>query len=710
MHKAIKIIGLCSIVFALLTGPAVDAARTIDNIKFPPLHTIEIPDIEKIPLANGITLYILEDHELPVVRANVFLAAGSFLDPADKIGLGEITGDVMRTGGTARMSGDEIDEALEAIGASIEVNIGTTSGTAGMNILSEYSDTGLEILADILRNPQFNQDKIDLAKNRKRTEISSRNDEPFSVCIREFKKIIYGADSPYARQTEYATVNSITREDLIDFHNKYISPENVMIAVWGDFDKAEMTAKIKKYFGDWPKGAGKVPKLPEVNYEFKPGVHYIEKENITQSNILIGHIGGLTGDPDFFALTVANNVLGGSFGSRMFNEVRSKKGLAYSTGGMFTTNIAFPGIYYNYVITKLESTAEAIKAVMTEIRRMQTDPPTEEELQRAKSSYLNSFVFNFDSKGEIINRMMTYDYYDFPQDFLYTVKENIEKVTAADVIDVAKRRFHPDEMHIVVVGIQDQFDQPLSTFGRVDQIDISIPSGEVAEEVVVNEESLARGLELLKAAAGACGGIESFKKVTSISSKSDIALVLPQGKISISATSYNVFPDKSKEIVNTPMGEIVTVTDGETGWMQQAGNTMDMTSEQVAESKEDEFRNTMRIFQDLENPQFKAVFVKSEDFNGRPADIVKISSLDDAMSFKLILDSETHLPVGKMFFGNTIMGPGNLTHIISDYRDISGLKIPFSIIIESDGKATAEITLSELKINPAIPEDTFKRP
>jgi len=733
MRKVYKSIGCIAIVLLFMAGvtasadmtidniklpllnqnetPEVDSGgRTVDNIVFPPLNEIEMPEVDKVQLDNGIMLYILEDHDLPVVRASVRLAAGDYLDPADKVGLGEITGTVMRTGGTARMTGDDIDLALESIGASVEVNIGSTNGTAGMNILSEYADTGLEILADILRTPQFDQDKIDLAKNQMRTAISSRNDEPFTVCIREFRKVIYGADSPLSNQTEYATVNSITREDMVAFHSKYITPENVMIAVWGDFDKDEMIGKIQKYFGDWPKGGGVVPKLPEVSYEYKPGVHYIEKDDITQSNVLIGHIGGLTGDPDYFAMTVANNVLGGSFGSRMFNEVRSKKGLAYSTGANFSSNISYPGIYYNYVITKLGSTVEAINAVLSEVRRMQTDPPTEEELDRAKSSYLNSFVFNFDSKGEIIGRMMTYDYYDFPQDFLFTVKENIEKVTAEDVIDVAKRRFHPDQMHIVVVGKEDEFDQPLSTLGEVETIDITIPSGEVAEEVTINEETLARGMELLNQAVEACGGVENYKKVNSMTSSSNILLVLPQGEFSLSASTFTVLPDRSKEIVVTPMGEIVTVTDGEAGWMQQGGQVVDLPADQLEKAKEEEFRNTMMLFRGMENPEFKVVYIGTEDFHGQSADILKVFSADESVTFKLALDAETHLPIGKMFFGETMAGPGNLVQIISDYRDIAGIKIPFSVIIEADGKKSAEITTTEFKINADIPEGTFDRP
>ena len=333
MRKVIIFCGCLPFLFVLAVGLTANAGRTVDEIEFPRLNEIRMPEVEKVPLDNGIVLYLLEDHEFPTVKASVRLAAGAYLDPLDKIGLANITGDVMRTGGTARMTGDEIDEALESIGASVEVNIGATSGTAGMNILSEYVDTGLEILADILRTPQFVEDKINLAKTAERTNISGRNDDALEICIREFKKVIYGADSPYARHTEYKTIDNITRDDLVGFHKQYVTPENVMIAVWGDFKKKEMIDKISRLFGDWPAGAGKVPPLPEVDYEFKSAVHYIEKENINQSTVLIGHIGGLTGDPDFFALTVANDVLGTPLGGRMFDEVRAPQGSGLFDGG-----------------------------------------------------------------------------------------------------------------------------------------------------------------------------------------------------------------------------------------------------------------------------------------------------------------------------------------------------------------------------------------
>lgn len=710
MNKTIRVLGFLFILSIFLMGVNGFAGKSIDKIKYPPLHDLVLPQIEKIEMSNGMTLYLLEDHELPVVNASVRLAAGGYLEPVDKIGLAEMVGTVMRTGGTEKMTGDEIDELLESIGATVETYVDNASGGAYMNILSDKVDTGLEVLAAILRTPRFDQEKIDIAKSSERTNIASRNDEPFTVCIREFKKLLYGADSPFARHTEYATIASISRDDMFSFHKQNITPENVMMAVWGDFNKAEMVEKINKYFGDWAKGSGKTPPLPEVKYDFSSSVNYIEKKDLTQSSILLGHIGGLTADPDYFALTIANMVLGGDGnGGRMFNEVRSRKGLAYSTTGQFTSNISYPGIFYNYVITKLESTGEAIKAVRHEIERMQTEPPTAEELKIAKDTYLNSFVFQFDSKNEIINRMMTYDYYGFPQDFLQTAKTKIEQLTANDILDVAKRRFKPDQMHLVVVGNQANFDEPLSNFGEVNEIDITIPSGEVEEEIAINEETLARGKELLTKALTKCGGIDNFKRIKSFSSKSTFTLVLPQGEIALETSSIAVLPDKSKDIMTTPMGEIISCRNGETGWVQQAGQIMDQPADQIADAKEEEFRNSIMMFQN--SADLQVVFVKSSEFKGTPVEIVKVISPDGQKSFKLALDAKSFMPLAQMYFGETMMGPANLINTVSDYKEVNGVKIPHNIFIETDdGTKIGEVAIKSFKINPAIDESEFNKP
>ena len=447
-----------------------------NNLKYTPLGNIEIPEIERVTLDNGMQLFLLEDHELPLINASAMIRTGSVYEPADKVGLASITGTVMRTGGTTSKTGDQIDEELEQIAASVSTGIGTDTGSASMSVLKEDIDTGLAILADVLMNPVFHEDKIELAKVRQRSSIARRNDNMRSIAAREFIKLIYGPDSVYARQTEYATIDNITRDDLIAFHKKFYHPDNMMLAVCGDFDTQQMIEKIKNAFQGWEKAGVEVPPVPEVTYDFKSTVNEIRKDDVNQSYVLMGHIGGMMNDPDYFALILMNRVLGSGFTSRLFKNVRSRMGLAYSAFGVYTSNYEYPGIFYVGCQTKLKSTVQATRAMINEVKKMTESEVTDEELNLARENYLNSFVFNFASKGQIIGRLMTYEYFGYPADFLQKTKQNVEKVTKADVLRVAQKNLHPDKMQILAVGRPEEFDEPLSVFGPVNEIDITIPT------------------------------------------------------------------------------------------------------------------------------------------------------------------------------------------------------------------------------------------
>ena len=450
-------------------------ARPYTNLRYPRLGDIEIPDVERVTAANGMQLFLVEDHELPLIDISALIRTGSIYEPADKIGLASITGIVMRTGGTTGKTGDELDEELEQIAGSVETGIGLNYGSASMSVLKEDTDTGLAILADVLMNPAFREDKIMLAKIRHRSSIARRNDDVGSIASREYEKLIYGSDSIYARHTEYSTIENISRDDLVAFHKKFFKPNNVMLAVTGDFDTKQMIKKIEKAFEGWQKTDIDFPEVPQVHYEFKPTANVVRKEDINQSNIYLGHIGGLMNDPDYFALVVMNRILGGGFTGRLFKNIRSREGLAYSVFGAYSANYDFPGVFYAGCQTKSESTVYAIRAMIDEVKKMTKTEVTDEELSLAKESYLNSFVFNFESKGEIVNRLMTYAYFGYPEDFLMKTKENIEKVAKADVLRVARKHLKPDKMQILAVGRPQDFDEPLSVFGPVNEIDITIP-------------------------------------------------------------------------------------------------------------------------------------------------------------------------------------------------------------------------------------------
>jgi zinc protease len=449
--------------------------RPYEQLKYPKLRDIEVPEVQRVTLPNGMQLFLLEDHELPLIYVSAIIRTGSIYEPADKIGLAGITGTVMRTGGTTTRTGDQIDEHLEQIAASVETGIGRSSGSAYMSVLKEDFDTGLSVLADVLMNPAFREDKIELAKINARTGIARRNDNPGGIASREFTKLVYGSGSVYARHTEYATIDSITRDDLVAFHKKFYHPNNTMLAVWGDFESGPMVEKIKAAFKDWPKADIALPPIGVIKYDFRSTVNAITKEDMNQSVIRLGHIGGMMNDPDYFSLLVMNEILGSSFTSRLFKNVRSRQGLAYSVGGAYAADYDHPGVFYVACQTKAGTTVQATEAMIAEVRKMTQEEVTDEELALAKDSFLNSFVFNFESRGEIVNRLMTYAYYGYPADFLQKTKENVEKVTKADVLRVAKAHLQPDKVQILVVGKPDEFDKPLTTLGEVNTIDITIP-------------------------------------------------------------------------------------------------------------------------------------------------------------------------------------------------------------------------------------------
>ncbi len=689
-------------------------AQDVDKLKYPELNKLAVPQVEKITLDNGLRIYLLPDKSLPVFESSARINCGGYLEPLDKIGLASICGAVLRTGGTSKWTGDEIDEALEAIGGSVETFISATSGGANVNVLSDYTDLGLEVLAEVLRRPVFDQDKIDLAKVQERSGISRRNDDPMQIALREYRKVIYGAESPFARHTEYKTINAIERQDLVVFHAKYFKPQNVQLAFWGDFDREALIEKVKKYFGDWVNDGDPVPPLPNVDYKFNNEVFYVNKADVNQTNILMGHIGGLTTDPDYPARIVMNNIFGGSFGSRMFNQVRSKEGLAYATFGVYTANISYPGIFYAFASTKSETTAKAIREIIKVIKDMQTNPPTEDEMEAGKDGYLNSFVFNFDSKREIVNRLMTYDFYGLPEDFLAQEKEKVEKVTPEDVLTAAKNNLRPDALNIVVVGKGEDFEIPLNQLGlgNVTDVDITIPTGEEESSLEINDEIIAKGTDVLNKAVAAMGGVDAFNKIKSVSKKTTLILSMGGREMPMQQESYVAFPDKSKSIVSIMGMTMYSIRNGNAGWQtNMATQQIDpMTEEQLMEDDEDQNRNTLRLLMASDDPYYKAVYNGTGTIGGTEVDIVIILDKNNKKMCTLGFNKTTNMLHSKSYWGQTPGGEGTIEEIISDFRDVDGVKIPFNTVSSMDGQKVSEEKISEYLINVELPADAFSVP
>jgi zinc protease len=448
------------------------------ELKFPALKEIQLPKVEKTTLPNGMKVYLLENHELPLVRGSALIRTGNLFDTADKVGLASVTGETIRSGGTSKLSGDQIDEQLENIAADVESEIGESSGTVSFSTLKERTDEVLAIFHDVLTDPAFRQDKIDLWKAQTNSGIERRNDEPMGITSREFANIVYGRNNSYGWMMEHATVNNIKRDDIVAFYKRYYFPANIILSVQGDFSAPEMKAKIEKLFGTWTYTQPKVPPFPKVDNQAKPGIYVATKTDVTQSSFVMGHLGGMFIDKDYPALEVMADILGGGFHSRLFQEVRSKLGYAYDVGAGWGASYDHPGMFEIEGSTKSPTTVETLKAIDVEVKKIRGVEVTDEELQSAKDTVLNGFIFAFDTPSKTLNRMVRYDYYGYPDDFIFQYQKAIGQVTRADVLRVAKQYVAPDKFVIVVTGNPKDFGASLNTLELpVNNIDLSIPEG-----------------------------------------------------------------------------------------------------------------------------------------------------------------------------------------------------------------------------------------
>jgi zinc protease len=446
-----------------------------EKIPTPKLHEFKPHQPQRIELRNGIVIFLQEDHELPFVSGSVLIPGGSRDENVAKTGLVGLYGQAWRTSGTAKLSGDAMDDLLEAKAAHIETGGDMDSTAVSWDSLKGDSEQVLSLALDLLFHPNFSAEKLELAQQLEATGIVRRNDDEDGIASRESAKLVYGANSPYTRQPELATIVTVTVDDLKTWHEWTIGGK-LIVSVSGDFDPAAMEARLRAAF----EGLPAVKAAPLRHDEFAgpiPGVYFINKENVNQSNVEIVGLGTDRHNPDVPALAVMNEILGGSFASRMFQRIRTEKGLAYSVGGSYGYAWDHPGEFRALVLTKSASTVEATKAALAEIDGLTNRPFTEDELARGKDNILNSFLFRYDSREKVLVERVRLEFYGYPADYLETYRAALEKVTVADLNAVAKKYIHPGKLAILVVGNGPEIKPGLEELklGPAQAVDITIP-------------------------------------------------------------------------------------------------------------------------------------------------------------------------------------------------------------------------------------------
>jgi predicted Zn-dependent peptidase len=682
----------------------------IRKLQYPPLGEIQVPEPERYELPNGMILYLLEDHEFPLVDVQVRMRAGSIYEPKEKAGLAELTGRVMRSGGSEAIPGDTLDLRLESMGARLSIFIGTTDGTASLSTLSEDFQEGLRILADVLRHPAFPPEKIDLEKVNLRTRIASRNDEPLRILMREFSKIVYGPDSPYGWYPEYATVDAITREDLVAFHRRYVRPDQMIVTVYGDFSTPQVEEAFRELFGDWVAPDEPLPPDPPLPAPRPPTVYYAYKEGTTNSSVAIGHLGFRADDPDYAAAMVLGKILGGSFSSRLFSEIRSRRGLAYAVGASAGVGFHHPGAFFARVETRIDSTTTTIRAVLRELERIREEGVTQEELEMAREAILNGLVFDFSDKSRVLNRLAFYEFYGYPSDFLQRYQEAVRQVTAADIQRVAREKIRPEEFQIVVVGDESKFDAPLSSLGfPVQQLDITIPEPPPAVEIPEpTPEALEEGRRILLAAAEAVADPKVLASIRSLRIAFEGTMSYrSMPEVSVSGETWKIYPDRIRSEFVLPFGKMVRTVDKDTGWVESPMGTMVMKPEEARESLSSLRRDP--IFLLAEASKLEAQAVGTAEVEGRSCQVLYIrdASIPEWMVY---VDAEDHRLVRMDYRTRGRSGPVTETVVFADWRPVGGVLYPHHQEMRQAGQKIYEMDLLEVEPNATPEPSLFARP
>jgi len=488
MRKTIKIYGkIGSLIFfsvflifsiaGSLSSQAGTKKKNAEDIYF------RLPEPQILSAGKGIRVYYLEDKDLPFVRLEGYFKGGSLYQPADKAGLASLVAEVMRSGGTEKMPGSEIDAELEFLAAKIEFEAKPEFFRASLVCLDRHFPRVLQVFSDLLRSPRFDQEKINSAKNRMKEAVRTRWDDPRQTALTLFDRYFYGVNSPEVLMPTFLTLEEISRDDLIQFHQKWFVPNNLILGIAGNISLKEAKRICDDVFEDWQPRDVDFPEIAESK-ERPKNIVYCVSQNLPEAVVAMGHAGIQRANPDWPKIEVLNSVLGGNISaSRLKRELTVKNDFASDIRGHIGAGRE-RGKFLIYATLKPESLGKALKVIKEALRDVQTQLIPDDELEKAKKALIHEIVFQFRTKLEIVRdrivRVLTLG--QTPENTQERI-EKIAKVTSEEIRAAAQKYLQPEMMITVIVGNKEKFDIPLENLGKA--WDISVESFKKREQFVL---------------------------------------------------------------------------------------------------------------------------------------------------------------------------------------------------------------------------------
>jgi len=434
---------------------------------------VKLPPCKEYTLKNGLRVFVMETHEVPLVTLQLLMPAGSAMDGPGEEGIANLAGRLL-TKGAGGLTADQIAESIEEVGGVIQVYAGRDYATVNGDFLAKDLDRALDIMGKIVLSPDFPQGDFDREKGLVLAEIQGVKEQPSQVASREFVRVL-GESHPYAHPVDGSeeTVGAMTRERIVSFYKKHCVPAGSILAVVGDVDAGKAYGLVKARLGGWKGEAAQAATIPALTPKKMPGrvLFVINKDDATQSQIRIGNLSVGRNTPDYFPLLVTNSTLGGGFTSRLMDEIRVNRGLSYGARSVLT-HLKAGGLFGVYTYTKNKSLRETIDVALEQLKKLRTEKISDTELAKSKKYITGLFPFDIERNGDLAGWITELTYYNLPLGFVETYCANVDKVTADEARRVADEQMWLDDNLILVLTKYEETKGQLEGLGEVKEIDI----------------------------------------------------------------------------------------------------------------------------------------------------------------------------------------------------------------------------------------------